>query len=107
MLTLTDASIQRIEVMAQNDQIDDASIRVAVIGGGCSGFSYDIQFDNDKREGDQILDTGKFSVYVDPMSYQYVQDTIVDYVESFNYTGFHFDNPNAKRTCGCGSSFGV
>ena len=93
--------------MAQNDQIDDASIRVAVIGGGCSGFSYDIQFDNDKREGDQILDTGKFSVYVDPMSYQYVQDTIVDYVESFNYTGFHFDNPNAKRTCGCGSSFGV
>ena len=107
MLTLTDASIQRIEIMAQNDQLDDASIRVAVIGGGCSGFSYDIQFDNDKREGDQILDTGKFSVYVDPMSYQYVQDTIVDYVESFNYTGFHFDNPNAKRTCGCGSSFGV
>ena len=107
MLTLTDASIQRIEIMAQNDQLDDASIRVAVIGGGCSGFSYDIQFDNDKREGDQILDTGKFSVYVDPMSYQYVQDTIVDYVESFNYTGFHFDNPNAKRTCGCGCSFGV
>ena len=83
------------------------SIRVAVIGGGCSGFSYDIQFDNDRREGDQILDTGPFKVYVDPMSYQYVQDTIVDYVESFNYTGFHFDNPNAKRTCGCGSSFGV
>jgi len=107
MFTLTDASIQRIEVMAQNDQLDDASIRVAVIGGGCSGFSYDIQFDNDSREGDQVLDTGSFKVYVDPMSYQYVQDTIVDYVESFNYTGFHFDNPNAKRTCGCGSSFGV
>ena len=107
MLTLTDASIQRIEVMAQNDQLDDASIRVAVIGGGCSGFSYDIQFDNNRREGDQVLDTGPFKVYVDPMSYQYVQDTMVDYVESFNYTGFHFDNPNAKRTCGCGSSFGV
>ena len=107
MLTLTDASIQRIEVMAQNDKLDDASIRVAVIGGGCSGFSYDIQFDNNSREGDQVLDTGLFKVYVDPMSYQYVQDTMVDYVESFNYTGFHFDNPNAKRTCGCGSSFGV
>ena len=107
MLTLTDASIQRIEAMAQNDQLDDASIRVAVIGGGCSGFSYDIQFDNNRREGDQVLDTGPFKVHVDPMNYQYVQDTMVDYVESFNYTGFHFDNPNAKRTCGCGSSFGV
>ena len=105
--TLTDASIEKIKSMAVKDGLDDASIRVSVIGGGCSGFSYDISFDDTKRDGDQVMDTGKFKVYVDPMSYMYVQNTIVDYVESFNFTGFHFDNPNAKRTCGCGSSFGV
>ena len=106
MITLTDASIQRIEVMAEQEKLENASIRIAVIGGGCSGFSYDIQFDNEERSDDLLVDTGKFKVYIDPMSYQYVQNTTVDYVEGFNYTGFHFDNPDAKRTCGCGSSFG-
>tara|TARA_Y100000034_G_scaffold116496_1_gene154889 strand:+ start:168 stop:491 length:324 start_codon:yes stop_codon:yes gene_type:complete len=107
MLTLTDISIKKIEDMASKDGLNDASIRLAVIGGGCSGFSYDIDFEDTQREGDQVIDTGKFKVYVDPMSYMYVHSTTVDYVESFNFTGFHFDNPSAKRTCGCGSSFGV
>ncbi len=106
MLTLTDTSIEKIQDMAEKENLSDASVRVSVVGGGCSGFSYSLEFDTDTREGDQVLDTGKFKVYIDPMSYQYVQGTNVDYVESFSYSGFHFDNPNAKRTCGCGSSFG-
>lgn len=106
MLTLTDTSIEKIQDMAEKENLSDASVRVSVVGGGCSGFSYSLEFDTDTREGDQVLDTGKFKVYIDPMSYQYVQGTNVDYVETFNYSGFHFDNPNAKRTCGCGSSFG-
>jgi iron-sulfur cluster insertion protein len=107
MLALTNTSIDRVRAMAEKEQLSNASIRIAVVGGGCSGFSYEIEFDDEERDGDQVVDTGSFRVYVDPMSYQYVQNTIVDYVESFNFTGFHFDNPNAKRTCGCGSSFGV
>tara|TARA_Y100000310_G_C20130661_1_gene555717 strand:- start:222 stop:545 length:324 start_codon:yes stop_codon:yes gene_type:complete len=106
VLTLTDTSIEKIQDMAEKENLSDASVRVSVVGGGCSGFSYSLEFDTDTREGDQVLDTGKFKVYIDPMSYQYVQGTNVDYVESFSYSGFHFDNPNAKRTCGCGSSFG-
>ena len=107
MLTLTATSIERIQSMAEKEGLDDASIRVSVIGGGCSGFSYDIDFEDTQREGDQILDVDVFKVYIDPMSYQYVQNTAVDYVESFSFSGFQFNNPNAKRTCGCGSSFGV
>ena len=106
MLTLTDASIEKIQDMAEKEGLDDASVRVSVVGGGCAGFSYSLEFDAEPREGDQVLDAGDFKVRVDPMSYQHVQDTTVDYVESFSYSGFHFDNPNAKRTCGCGSSFG-
>jgi len=105
--TLTDKSIERVQAMAVNEGLDNASIRVAVLGGGCSGFSYDISFENTEKKDDQVFDIGDFKVYVDPISFQYVQNTTVDYVETFSYSGFHFDNPNAKRTCGCGSSFGV
>ena len=60
MLTLTDTSIEKIQDMAEKENLSDASVRMSVVGGGCSGFSYSIEFDTETREGDQVLDTGKF-----------------------------------------------
>ena len=78
-----------------------------VVGGGCSGFSYEMDFDDVKQPTDFVLEEGGLNILVDPMSLQYLEGTKVDYVESFQFTGFHFENPNAKSTCGCGSSFTV
>ncbi len=107
MLEFTQASVEKIKVMAEKEGLDGHGVRLMVVGGGCSGFSYDIDFENEERDGDQVSEHEGLKVYVDPMSYQYLVGTTVDYVETFSFSGFHFGNPNAKRTCGCGSSFGV
>ena len=80
-------------------------MRIMVVGGGCSGFSYEMEFDDVKQPTDFVLEEDGLKILVDPMSLQYLEGTKVDYVESFQFTGFRFENPNAKSTCGCGSSF--
>ena len=107
MLDFTPASVDKIKTMADKEGLDGHGVRLMVVGGGCSGFSYDIDFENEERDGDQVFEHDSLKVFVDPMSFQYLQGTTVDYVETFSFSGFHFSNPNAKRTCGCGSSFGV
>lgn len=104
-LDFTGAAVGKVKSMAEKEQIDEAGIRVMVVGGGCSGFSYDMDFEEETRDGDEVFEFQGLKVYVDPMSIQYLQGTTVDYVETFSFSGFHFNNPNAKRTCGCGSSF--
>ena len=76
-----------------------------VLGGGCAGFTYDMDFEDEAHEDDLVNEQHGWNVYVDTMSLCYVDNVTVDYVESLSFTGFHFDNPNAKNTCGCGSSF--
>ena len=78
-----------------------------VVGGGCSGLSYDMDFEQEAGEGDQVFDSEGVKVYIDPMSFVYLDGTSIDYVETFSFSGFHFENPNAKKACGCGSSFTV
>jgi|TARA_R110000824_G_scaffold29140_1_gene97233 iron-sulfur cluster insertion protein len=107
MITLTTAAVQKIQAMAEQDELDKPGIRVVVVGGGCSGLTYAMDFESDSGEGDQIFQSGDVSVYVDPMSYSYLEGTEVDFVETFSYSGFRFNNPNAKKSCGCGSSFTV
>lgn len=105
MVQFTESAATKIKEMAAKQHLEDHGIRVMIVGGGCSGFSYDLDFENAEKPGDEIVEQYGLRIYVDPMSEQYLEGTTVDYVESLEFAGFQFNNPNAKRTCGCGSSF--
>jgi len=106
-ITLTPNAIKKVkEIMAQQDPIP-AGLRVGVVGGGCSGFSYSMSFENNAGLMDKTFDMDGLKVYVDATSVMYLQGCTVDYVETLEGAGFKFDNPNVKSTCGCGSSFNV
>jgi iron-sulfur cluster assembly accessory protein len=94
------------EIMAQQNPVP-AGLRVGVVGGGCSGFSYSMSFENGAGMMDKVFDMEGLKVYVDATSLMYLNNCIVDYVESLEGAGFKFENPNVKSTCGCGSSFSV
>ena len=85
----------------------DYFVRVSVKGGGCSGLSYDLDFDNEGKESDQEFIIGDVKIVCDLKSYLYLAGTELDFTDGLNGKGFNFINPNAKRTCGCGESFAV
>ena len=106
-ITLTPNAIAKVkEIMAQQDPVP-AGLRIGVVGGGCSGFSYSMQFDTSAGMMDKVFDMDGLKVYVDATSIMYLNGCRVDYVESLEGAGFKFENPNVKSTCGCGSSFNV
>ncbi|MCA9516372.1 MAG: iron-sulfur cluster insertion protein ErpA [Myxococcales bacterium] len=107
MITLTDAAASKIRAMAEQHNVNHLGIRVMVVGGGCSGLTYDMDFEENEGEGDMVIENGDVRVYVDPMSLAYLDGTKIDFVETFSFSGFHFENPNAQKSCGCGSSFTV
>jgi len=94
------------EIMAQQNPVP-AGLRVGVVGGGCSGFSYSMSFENGAGMMDKVFEIDGLKVFVDATSMMYLQGAIVDYVETLEGAGFKFENPNVKSTCGCGSSFNV
>ncbi len=106
-VTLTPTAIAKVkEIMAQQDPMP-AGLRIGVVGGGCSGFSYSMNFENASGMMDKVFNFDELKVFVDATSIMYLQGCIVDYVETLEAAGFKFDNPNVKSTCGCGSSFSV
>jgi iron-sulfur cluster assembly accessory protein len=106
-ITLTPNAVAKVkEIMAQQNPVP-AGLRVGVVGGGCSGFSYSMQFENSAGMMDKVFDFEGLKVYVDATSVMYLNGCIVDYVETLEGAGFKFENPNVKSTCGCGSSFSV
>src|SRR3982750_877271 len=106
-LNLTATAIAKVkEIMGQQNPAP-AGLRVGVVGGGCSGFSYSMQFENASGLMDKVFDMEGLKVYVDSTSVTYLNGCIVDYVETLEGAGFKFENPNVKSTCGCGSSFNV
>jgi iron-sulfur cluster assembly accessory protein len=106
-LTLTDTAIAKVkEIMAQQDPVP-AGLRVGVVGGGCSGFSYNMTFENQQGMMDKVFNFDGLKVFVDATSAMYLNGCTVDYVETLEAAGFKFENPNVKSTCGCGSSFSV
>jgi iron-sulfur cluster assembly accessory protein len=106
-INLTTNAIAKVkEIMAQQNPVP-AGLRVGVVGGGCSGFSYSMQFENGAGMMDKVFDMDGLKVYVDATSVMYLNGCIVDYVETLEGAGFKFENPNVKSTCGCGSSFSV
>ena len=106
LLTLTPKAVEMVrQVRAREGLPDTHALRVAVVGGGCSGFSYQLDFDGEGRPDDEILQYEGVQVRVDPTSAQYLRGLQIDYVQSLSGGGFKFVNPNATHTCGCGSSF--
>jgi iron-sulfur cluster assembly accessory protein len=106
-ITLTSNAVAKVkEIMTQQNPVP-AGLRVGVVGGGCSGFSYSMQFENGAGMMDKTFDMDGLKVFVDATSVMYLNGCIVDYVETLEGAGFKFENPNVKSTCGCGSSFNV
>jgi iron-sulfur cluster assembly protein len=107
-ITLTDkAAIQVRKLKAENSIPEEHGLRLGVKGGGCSGLSYVLAFDEQPREKDRILQLSGITVYIDEKSLFYLSGTVLDFSDGLNGKGFVFNNPQATRTCGCGSSFGV
>lgn len=102
---LTAAAVKAVKLAIDEEGQPGDGLRVSVVGGGCSGFEYNLDFDKEERMGDITLTFGDVTVFIDPMSANYLKGTVIDYVTGLNGQGFKFNNPNARRTCGCGNSF--
>lgn len=107
-ITLTEKAVGAVKLAIEEEGLTGHGLRVAVVGGGCSGYSYALDFTDESEDVDEedlLLEFGGLRVYLDPHSAQMLGDTEIDYVETLQKKGFVFNNPNATTTCGCGSSF--
>jgi iron-sulfur cluster insertion protein len=104
-VTLTERAAFHVKRIAKMEGTEGQPLRVGVLPGGCSGFSYDLFFDEEAREGDQLFEFHGVQLRVDPKSLNILQGTEIDFVEGMQGAGFQFKNPQAKSGCGCGKSF--
>tara|TARA_R100001443_G_scaffold62189_1_gene72137 strand:+ start:54 stop:368 length:315 start_codon:yes stop_codon:yes gene_type:complete len=104
MISLTEAAANKLKNLFSSNP--STGVRVGVRGGGCSGFTYKLEFGNQASDDRVISDKG-VEMYIDPKSYLYLMGTEIDFIDELNQAGFKFTNPTAKRTCGCGESFSV
>ena len=107
MVNLTPVAATKVKEIMNMQNPVPVALRVAVVGGGCSGFQYHMAFENQTNESDEVMDFEGLKVAVDQMSSMYLDGVEIDYVETLEGAGFKFNNPNVKSTCGCGSSFSV
>lgn len=107
MIQLTESAVTKVKSLMTAEDKSGYGLRVAVQGGGCSGFQYGLTFEKDEKPNDTVLEFGGLRVFVDAMSQLYLQGCTVDYVESLAGSGFKIENPNSKGSCGCGHSFTV
>ncbi len=107
VLEFSDAAARQVSRLVKEEGNQKLKLRVSVFGGGCSGFQYSFALDEKSRDGDKTIDNQGVSLVIDPMSYQYLAGSEVDYSESLEGSMFVVKNPNAKSTCGCGASFSV
>jgi len=109
IFTITETANQQLKRLISEDEkvTDKHFLRVGVKGGGCSGLSYDLAFDNVEQEGDHMFETSGIKVRIDKKSFLYLVGTELNYTDGLNGKGFEFINPNASRTCGCGESFSL
>jgi iron-sulfur cluster assembly protein len=110
MIYVSDKAREKVAKLMQDASIENASeyfLRVSVVGGGCSGLSYKLDFDNESKPMDQVFEDNGVKVVTDLKSFLYLVNTTLDFSDGLNGKGFFFSNPNASRTCGCGESFAV
>ncbi len=107
-IMVTDKAAKEIKrIIAENNIGEDYGLRVGVTGGGCSGMSYKLGFDAEQKDSDTVIAENDVKLFVDAKSLFYLTGTVLDFSDGLNGKGFVFNNPNAKKTCGCGESFGV
>ena len=107
MIKLTENAAGKVKQLIDSNEKNPIGLRAGVRGGGCSGFSYMLNLVFDRQEKDREIESFGVKIFVDPKSYLYLMGTTIDYVDNLNNSGFKFNNPTAKRTCGCGESFSV
>jgi len=107
MITVTESAKEQATKLMKEENLTNPFIRVGVKGGGCSGLSYDLSFDDKLNEGDQEFEDRGVKIVCDKKSFLYLFGTELDYSGGLNGKGFTFNNPNASRTCGCGESFSI
>ncbi len=105
MLNLTPSAISAVEKFIKGSDAPVAGLRIAISGGGCSGFQYGMSLEQNKNEDDTVVEYGAVTLLVDPLSAPLLEGVTVDFVDSLNGSGFKFENPNASSSCACGSSF--
>lgn len=106
-LDLTTTAVGKVKEILAQQVPQPLGLRLSVVGGGCSGFSYQMNFETETNPIDKMFDFDGLKVFVDQASLMYLKGTRIDYVDSLGGSGFKFENPNVKSTCGCGSSFTV
>ena len=104
-LKLTEKAIAQVKAILARENLEGYGLRVSVVAGGCSGFSYGLDFDNQAKPDDVVVELDGLNVYLDSSSAKHLKGTIIDYVSGLNGAGFKFTNPNVTATCGCGTSF--
>ncbi len=107
MLEFSDAAARKVKILIEEEGNSKSRLRVSVYGGGCSGFQYSFSLDEESKEGDKTVENQGVKLVVDPMSYQYLAGSEVDYTDGLEGAMFVVKNPNATSTCGCGASFSV
>ena len=107
MLTITSLAATKVQEFLDQNGRPAAGLRVRVVGGGCSGFQYQLALDDAASDGDQVFEQNGIKLFVDPRSALYLDGTQIDYVDDLMGSGFKFNNPNATGSCGCGESFQV
>jgi len=108
MITVSDLAKEKVQKLKTDSQLDDSyRLRASVAGGGCSGLSYKLDFDDEVKPMDQEFEDKGVKIVVDMKSFLYLAGTELKFSDGLNGKGFYFDNPNASRTCGCGDSFSV
>ena len=105
MITVTEAAAEKIKGLIEKDGTSQSGLRMGIVGGGCSGFQYNLAFESNAGEMDQVIETAGIKVFVDAKSCLYLNGVILDYSDGLMGAGFKIENPNAKTTCGCGESF--
>lgn len=107
MVTLTEKAVQKVQTLQKEEGKVGYALRVKVVGGGCSGYSYSLDFDEKPQPGDSIFENQGVKIVIDPKSLPMVDNAQVDWVDAMTGAGFTLSNPNAKGSCGCGHSFSV
>lgn len=107
MISVTEQALAKIKEISEQEGIGHLTVRVKVIGGGCAGFSYDMFYDDQVSDLDDVSEHGDVKVVCDPLSQQYLDESEIDWQETPVGAGFKFNNPNVTGSCGCGNSFSV